>query len=248
MEAEKLLVDLGLTEGESKVYLALLELGSSTVGPVVKKSGIAYSNIYEVLGRLVKKGLASFVVKGETKYFQAASPSDLYSYIEKKEKEIEAQKETVSKILPQLKNLQEKMPEQEAEIFLGLKGMRAAYTKLAAGNRGGEWLFFYIHEHEYAEIADRFYLSIKDILKIPDATKGIGDIEAKKSKFTKYASKKLVDYRFVDFPLPGNIDIYKNKVLLQAWSENPVAFLIKSPLITSLLTRYFESVWKIAKK
>jgi len=159
----------------------------------------------------------------------------------------EGQKQVMS-ITDQLKNLQEKMPEQEAEIFIGLKGMRAAYTKLAAGNKGGEWLFFYIHEQDYSQTADRFYLSIKDILKIPDATKGIGDIEAKKSKFTKYASKKLVDYRFVDFPLPGNIDIYKNKVLLQAWSENPVAFLIKSPLITSLLTGYFESVWKIAKK
>ena len=43
------LLKVGLTDGETKVYLALSEIGSSTVGPIVKKSGIAYSNIYDVL-------------------------------------------------------------------------------------------------------------------------------------------------------------------------------------------------------
>ena len=35
------LKEAGLTDGEIKVYLALLELGSSTTGPVIEKSGIA---------------------------------------------------------------------------------------------------------------------------------------------------------------------------------------------------------------
>ena len=43
---------LGLTEGEASVYLALLKLNSSTVGAIVKDSGVSYSKIYEVLGRL----------------------------------------------------------------------------------------------------------------------------------------------------------------------------------------------------
>ena len=30
----------GLTDGEIKVYLALLEIGSSTIGPILEKSGI----------------------------------------------------------------------------------------------------------------------------------------------------------------------------------------------------------------
>ena len=60
------LLKVGLTDGESKVYLALSQLGSSTVGPIVKKSGIAYSNIYDVLDRLTKKGIVSFVIKSKT--------------------------------------------------------------------------------------------------------------------------------------------------------------------------------------
>ena len=71
------LLKIGLTEGETKVYLALSKLGSSTVGPIVKESKVAYSNIYDILNRLIEKGIVSFIIKQKTKYFQAASPSNL---------------------------------------------------------------------------------------------------------------------------------------------------------------------------
>ncbi len=44
---------IGLTEGETTVYLALLELGSSTTWNITKKSGISGSKVYEVLDRLI---------------------------------------------------------------------------------------------------------------------------------------------------------------------------------------------------
>ena len=39
---EQDLQGLGFTEGESKAYIAMLELGSTTVGPIAKKASIAY--------------------------------------------------------------------------------------------------------------------------------------------------------------------------------------------------------------
>ena len=41
----KILKDIGLTDGEIKAYLALLELGKSTVGKIIEKS--KFSNIAE---------------------------------------------------------------------------------------------------------------------------------------------------------------------------------------------------------
>ncbi len=241
------LVDLGLTHGESQVYLALIESGPSTVGPLVKKTGVAYSNIYEILERLIRKGLASFVLKEGTKHFQAADPLNLMDYVESKEKEIEKQKGLVNKLLPRFKTIKERIPEQEAEIFIGLKGMRAAYRNLTYGCRGGEWLFLYMHKDEYADMSDRLYLSIKELLMTPDILRGIGDEAARKSKLIK-RYPKIIKHRFVDFPIPGNIDIYNDKILILSWSKSPVAFLIKSPQIASELRDYFESVWKLAKE
>ncbi len=247
MGAEKELVKLGLTDGESKVYTALLEIGSGTVGPVVKKSGVAYSNIYEILDRLTKKGLVSFVLKEGTKYFQPVSPESLYDYVEKKEKELEEQKTFLDKFVPTLKALQIKKPDQEAEIFIGLKGIKAAYTKMVSEYKGGEWLFFYVHKEQYGDMTDRFYFSIKYLLKKIKTTRGIGNKLTEEAKFTKSA-KKFVDYRFVNFPIPGNIDMVGDMVFVQSWSEKPVGFLIKSEQVASFMREYFESVWKVAKR
>ena len=40
---------LGLTNGEARVYLSLLKLGSAKVGEIVKDSTISYSKVYDVL-------------------------------------------------------------------------------------------------------------------------------------------------------------------------------------------------------
>ena len=59
--------EAGLTDGEIKVYLALLELGAATTGPIIEKSGIARSIIYQILDKLMQKGLVSMVMKDKTK-------------------------------------------------------------------------------------------------------------------------------------------------------------------------------------
>ena len=100
------LIKLGFTDGEAKTYLALIEIGSSTVGPLAKKTGIAYSKIYEVLERLIKKGVVSFIKKGKTKYFQAVNPSALFDYIDKKEQDLETQKNLLNNMVPQLELIQ----------------------------------------------------------------------------------------------------------------------------------------------
>ena len=48
---------IGLTEGEIKLYNALLELGESTRTELSKKSGISPSKIYDVANRLLEKGI-----------------------------------------------------------------------------------------------------------------------------------------------------------------------------------------------
>ena len=70
----KLLLEAGLTEGEVKVYLALLEIGETTTGPLIKKAKVSASKCYDILERLIQKGLVSSSVKANMKYFSAADP------------------------------------------------------------------------------------------------------------------------------------------------------------------------------
>ena len=52
------LEQIGFTKSEIKIYLALLKLGSSTTGPIITESKTANSKIYEVLEKLIEKGLS----------------------------------------------------------------------------------------------------------------------------------------------------------------------------------------------
>ena len=127
---EEELKKLGLTDGEARVYLALLNLNSSTVGPIAKKSKVAYSKIYSVLERLLKKGLASYITKERTKYFQALDPERLIEYVEKKKLELEKSEKDLGNLIPLLKSRLKKEKKREAEIFVGEKGLMTAHEIL----------------------------------------------------------------------------------------------------------------------
>ena len=57
------LQDLGLTHNEALTYKALLETGQPKTGALVKKTSLHRVLIYDALESLIKKGLASYVIK-----------------------------------------------------------------------------------------------------------------------------------------------------------------------------------------
>ena len=111
---ESILEEIGLSKRESKLYLALLELGSTTVGPLQKKSGIPSSKIYEILEKLINRGLASYVIVSGRKNFQASDPEEILAIIDERRR-------ILSEVMPQLKLKQQRVKEkQSVEIFEGI--------------------------------------------------------------------------------------------------------------------------------
>ena len=60
---KQILREIGLTEGEIKVYLALLKIGQAKKTELAKESGVSSSKIYEICGRLQKKGIVGTIIK-----------------------------------------------------------------------------------------------------------------------------------------------------------------------------------------
>ena len=85
----QILEDLGFTNAEIKVYLALLELGVSTSGPIIDKSKLQSSVVHSTLNKLINKGFVSFVKQGQRNHYQAANPKNISEYIDEKKKEFE---------------------------------------------------------------------------------------------------------------------------------------------------------------
>lgn len=226
---------LGLSTGEIKVYVTLLELGETKVGRVIEKSGMASSAVHNSLNVLIEKGLISYIKKGKIKFYQAISPKQLIDFIEEKKKK-------VLEIIPELELKRKKSAEkQEAEIFEGIKGIISMLNLLIEdAKKGDEYLFFSVNvEQENEEIQEffsRYDAKRKERgLKI----KGLAPKELKKL----FAKRKILKMKYPNFPIPSNISICKDKTAIFSWEEKPVGYLIKSKQIANMFKKFFNELW-----
>jgi sugar-specific transcriptional regulator TrmB len=70
------LLDLGFAEYEAKVYLSLLKENPASAYETGKASGVPTSKIYEVLKKLVGKGIITVIDDGKTKRYVPAEPDE----------------------------------------------------------------------------------------------------------------------------------------------------------------------------
>ena len=70
----EILKEAGLTNNESLIYKALLELGPSLAGQISRKTGLHRRTVYDTAERLIQKGLIGYILKNNRRLFEASSP------------------------------------------------------------------------------------------------------------------------------------------------------------------------------
>lgn len=125
METTSLLKKFGLSEKEIKVYLALLERGSSSVRKLSEVSGINRGTTYDILKSLQSSGLINFYHKGTKQTFMAEDPEVLLVALEEKEKSLLDAKKDIQTMLPSLKSLYNRAGGKPVvKFYEGPKAMR----------------------------------------------------------------------------------------------------------------------------
>jgi len=224
----------GLTKNESKVYLALLELGPSHAGNISRKTGLHRRTIYDTIEMLIKKGLIGYIVENNVKLFQASNPNRFLEILNEKENFILEQ-------IPQMMNFYTKTKEkEETNFYKGKEGLKSIFQDQLESNK--EILILGVSNSAF-EIFP-FYFKWYD----QDRTK-------KKIKVKIISSEKLnkkiplAEIRHLPqkYANPLAINIYKDKVALILWIKSPLAILIKNKEISDSYRKYFELMWKVAK-
>jgi len=234
---QETLQELGLNRRESLCYTALLELGSSKTGAIVKKTGIPSSKIYEILNKLIYKGLASYVKIGKIKHYQATDPKNLLNYIDEKKKKIE-------EILPQLLLKQKFSKKQSVEMFEGQKAVFSLFVNLIRDAKPKEkYLIFSINEENKNNATNLFFKN----LAIRRKEKKLDVRLLKNKKYYKKEPHTKLKLKYTEFNLPQGMTIFRNIVIILSWIESPIAIKIESETISKQLKEFFISLWKIAK-
>ncbi|MFH1426270.1 MAG: helix-turn-helix domain-containing protein [Candidatus Kerfeldbacteria bacterium] len=114
----ELFQNLGLSKNEAQIYEELLKQGEASVSTISSKTNINRRNIYDVLNRMMEKGLAIAVLqKGETQ-FKPVDPGKLMEILKEKES-------ILQKSMPDLETLYRATPkENEVYIYRGPEGWK----------------------------------------------------------------------------------------------------------------------------
>lgn len=246
--ALEVLQELGLTKSEIKVYLALLELGQSTTGPIVDKAKISSSKIYEILDRLIQKGLVSYVLKGSIKYFEATQPERILDLIKEKEEELEKHRKNIERILPELtRKKQLAKIKESAAIYRGMNGLDTVFYE-SLNLMKKEQIQYVIGIPSRSDKVNRFFtkwnryratLGIKAKMLFNEYTRGEMQTlpENNPDCEIKYMPEGIIT--------PAAINIFNNRIVIfpKETSEDPLLIVIDNKEITASFMAQFELLW-----
>ena len=242
-----ILREFGLTEKQAKLYLLLIKLGSAKSGILMKKLDIYSKTTYELLNKLMEKGLVGYCIKSGVKYYKAVDPEKFMDLIKEQEQQLKIRKKQFYKILPELKKISLlAKKEQDVNIFSGKQSLKTIFedtlkkskSQLLIFDGGG---YFKKTFPNYSELWHKKRVKKKIRLKLLWNKQ----LKTKKPYVHKYAYTNL-KYLPKEFDNPAPAIIYNNKVALIIWSEKPFAILIESKEIYKTYKSYFNMLWDIA--
>ena len=235
-----ILEDLGLSNAEIKVYLALLELGNTKAGEILQKTGLQNSVVHMTLHKLVEEGFASYIRKGKIKYYQPANPEHILDFIEDK-------KERFKEILPILLDKQKKHDISKAEIYTGFKGFKTMLHEFISDSKpGDEYLVFSFYTSdpkEYEKIFNYYAEFGEERIKRGIIAKIIAP-----KKFEELLKTRKEEKVFVDYPIPTNTSIFRDKIIFTPWEENQTVFMIHSKQLANEYRKFFYEIWEREKE
>lgn len=246
MEKE-IFTQLGLNNSEINVYLALLKMNNSSVGPIIKKAGVADSKIYRILDSLKDKGLVSYVIKNNVRHYQANDPKNILKIVIKKEEKLKKLKEElIEKIIPEIEaKRKEDENKKEAFIYESFKGVKSALNLILESlEKGEEYLVFSLGQEIKDKRVENLLLQFHKLR----VKKGINvrlllPKEVKDVYEKKYSVKKR-KYKYTENRLPIGTFIFKDHVMNIIWDDEPIAFVTKSKKNYQYYKDFFEDVWK----
>jgi len=227
----------GLTENESKTYQSLLELGPNHAGIISRKTGLHRRVVYDTIEMLIKKGLIGYILKNNKKLFQASNPQRLLELIREKEAGIQ-------EIMPLMNTLFGQTKEkEETNFYKGKLGLKTVFEEQIL--EGGKEVLI-MGGSIYASEILKFYFNWYNKKRVKKKIKMKIIFNTSKKQKIPYAEIKYLPEKYSS---PLAINIYKEKVAIILWSkENPFAIVIKNKEISEGYKKYFNLLWRIAKK
>jgi len=238
MQIEKILKEIGLSNGEIEIYLLLLELGPSPVKKIKERTKIHRTSIYDFIEKLINKSLLSYFITNNVKQYRAVEPKKLLDFIKEKEDKIKS-------IIPKLeKRYSKNHDEVIVEVYKGLEGFKTVLNDIIR-SKEKNILGCNIEEKKFKETSNTLMEQYFRRLRENKMKEKI--LTYKNPKFI--FDRKVTEYRYIKkdqfYDVPSLT--YKNKVVNIIW-EPLTIIMITSENLANGVRKNIEIMWENAKK
>ena len=240
------LKEIGLTDGEVKVYLALIKIGSTSTGAIIKEAKVHSSKVYPILDRLIDKGLVSYIKEGKKAIYTANPATSIISYIEKKQSNLDKQKKEAKEIMEYINTLSKTHPATEATLFKGEKGLKTAYELATKDLKSGDVVYEMYLPPVGKRLSTFFVNLVRELSKKNIKQYMLFDepcLEYEKVK--KFKNLKVRLGISPEYSSPAEICVYGDNVIIAtSGTEDSISVLIKNRIIAESFKNQFKIIWQ----
>lgn len=251
------LKQLGLTEHEAKVYLAMLELGPATVTSITKKAGLTRTLGYVVLEKLGLDGLVMRVKDSSKKMkYVAEHPRSLIQFIRNRKNSWERREGKAAEMLPDLLSLYKIKDKPVIRYQEGVAAIKSVYeeetlqstTEILSVADVECWVQPEFWDWAKSYHRERTKRKVKERILLLDTPEG-------RAWLKSYRPTPYTSYRWITrdqakglLAFGGELNIYENKMLvaLPQKTQRLIA-VIESRVLVAILRSMFNIVWDVAR-
>jgi len=243
MNEKEELIKIGLSNREVDAYWALLQLHEASATDVAVKTKESRTHIYDTLKSLITRGLVSYAIKNNVKYYYAAPPEKLLDYLKEKEN-------SIKHILPLLQSLREpRFSKPLVEVYEDKEGMKTILNDIIRTKK--DW-FSIGSTGKSRQVLPLFFIQkfhkerLKNRIKLFALMNGTREGRKLGKEFETYP---LTQVKFLpeSHQTPMTIYIYGKKTAVFLWlaGDRPFAILIDCKEISDSFKSYHQLLWKL---
>lgn len=248
MERELLknLNDLGFSDREALIYMALVKRLETTAYDLAKILSLPRTTVYQTLEKMRKQGLVLTSQKNKVLHYSTESFSHLSDLVE-------IRKKALALVIPKLQELSSKsgLKEPTSHVYIGLEATKTVWEDilLEYKNKSIKQTYGTATSKIFTIYGNYFFDWVKRRRNLKLFT-GLIFPESDRNKIPVGNEVEKESFRFLndEYLYPGELTVYGNKTAIFSFDKKePHVIVIESPEVAEIFNRMLKLMWSVSK-
>lgn len=241
---EKYLTDIGLSEKEVAVYVALLSFDKALVSDISEKASIKRPTTYVILDTLEKKGLVSETNIGKKTYYIAEPPEKLGLFVERQIHLLEENKKGLDLVIPQLKVIQREQGEKPlVQFFEGKEGVISSSHNIFSKKIDDEPVYIVYSKDTVTDVFSEKEAKEMRELRISKGIKSKAIYTFKEGEKPSDETGDRMKINGDEYPIASDITIYGDQVRVAVFGKRLSGIFIKNRELADTLKSLIKYIF-----